>query len=158
MRDLAQKRSREREKFSLLGNLRNRIWPEADKGLRPMGYEAAGRALKMLPLWSINANLLVVLNYLMKPGSGKGPILFDRGNGDVEDFGRFLIGPASKITQFNNFGLDRMVSGELVQGLVYGQQFGVGCRSCQLTLIQVNTVKLAAVPASHSTAGGINHD
>src|SRR4051812_23691237 len=86
----------------------------------PLSAHSCGQGLpktgcKNVKLWLVEPSELAASYFIEKPGSGESPIVFDGSFRYAQDFGRFLIGPAAKILQFDNFGLNRVFLGEFVQ-------------------------------------------
>src|SRR5438128_718287 len=59
---------------------------------------------------------------LMEPGAGVGPVALGGRRGDAEEPGRLGAGEAAEIAQLDQLRLDRVLSGQLAQRLVDGQQ------------------------------------
>ena len=53
-----------------------------------------------------------------EPGFGEGPVSIRGTWGDAEHVGRLIAGQARKVAQLDEFGLDRIMLDESVQGLI----------------------------------------
>lgn len=64
---------------------------------------------------------LKLFDFVEQPGTGEHPIVLNRGNGNSEDPGNFLIGQARKIAQFDQLGLDWMLQRKFFQCFIHRQ-------------------------------------
>jgi hypothetical protein len=103
-------------------------------------------------------NELTPFDFLKKPSAGEGPIIFHRGNGNGENLSDFVIRPAAEIAELYDFGLHGVLSAELVERFVYGQQFIVGLRRDQIAVIKINSFISATVTLSAASSGTVNQD
>src|SRR5262245_26926784 len=60
-------------------------------------------------------------NFGLEPRTSVGPVPVGGGRRDAENLGRLLSGQPGKVAEFDELGLLRVGSGELVEGLVEGQ-------------------------------------
>jgi hypothetical protein len=79
-----------------------------------------------------------------EPGAGVGPVAVGGGDGQAEDLGRLGQGQPGEDAELRELGLGGVLGGELLEGLVEGQQVVVGLRRGGLGGVEVDAAALAA--------------
>ena len=65
-----------------------------------------------------SVGLVCGLDGLIEPHPGVGPMTADGFLGDLQDLGRFGVGQANEIVQLDDFGANRILQGQLLQGFI----------------------------------------
>ncbi len=94
----------------------------------------------------------------MEPGAGVGPVAVGSAQGYVEGRGSLLGGQAGEIAELDDLGGDRLLGGELIEGLVECQQIAGRVVVAESDLVEVDTLEPAAMASSTLMPGLLDED
>jgi hypothetical protein len=104
------------------------------------------------------ASGLLALNFVVEPGLGVGPILFNCTFGKAKYFGGFRRSHADEETQLHDLGLNGTVSGQPVKRLVDGQEMVLVGRHGDVHVFKIHLLQAAAVTAGQLAPGVVNQE
>ena len=122
------------------------------------GADYFGKKLKMkIAGRGLPENLtLLALNFLIEPGLGVRPVLFDSAFRQPKNLGGFFDGHSNKEAQFDNLGLDRIARGQLIERIIDGQKMIFVGRHGNVHVFKIHSLQTTAVTARKSAPGVVN--
>src|SRR5258706_15814972 len=87
-------------------------------------------------------------DFLEQPGARKIPVIIDGGQRNPQNLGYLLIGHSSEIPQFDQFGLNGILSAESVKHFMHGQQLVIRAWSSQFKFLDFHAPEPAPVTLS----------
>ena len=108
--------------------------PDPDDGrpLRPLGGAAGISSFAGRRRFGLRPGQIAAGDLDPEPGAGIGPVAVGRGNRQAKDLGRLGQRHPGEDAELDKLGLDRVLRGKLLEGLVEGQQIvvGLGAAGC----------------------------
>jgi len=92
---------------------------------------------------------------LEQPGAREIPIIIKGGQRNSKYLRCLLVGHASEIPQFDQFGLNGILDAERVKHFMHGQQFVIRAWSSQLKFINFHALEAPAMTLSLSAPSAI---
>ena len=97
-------------------------------------------------------------DFLVQPYPRPGPVILGRGLRDAKDLGGFGDGHTHEVAQFDQFSLDVVVDGELVESVMHRQKLILIIRPGKLGGLQIQSLVIPTVAHGALVAGLFNQD
>src|SRR5262249_33435802 len=132
-------------------------WLDSSQGILS-SLSAQNESKTSHPFSEIAWGFLLRSDFPVEPGAGVVPVAVGGGKGNAQRFGGLVHGQAGEVAELDQRGLDAVLPGEFIQGLVQGQEVVGRPGRRRLGEVQVEPLPVAATTEGLLAAGLLDQD